>query len=341
VLGALVALGTAAPAVRADVAPTRADALFKEGRDRLRRGEIAKACDAFAESQRLDPAIGTLLNLAACHEKQGKTATAWAEYKDVATQAQRAMQAEREKFARQRVAELAARLSILVVTVERTDTDFRVVLDGRDLTKAMLGAEIPVDPGEHTLEVYEGSAQREVDHVHVDLGPARVERVLLRRATAPLPPMAAPSASSPETTNPAQPLPTSAPPPSIAAPPPVASSAPPLPDAAPPHSRSTTWGYIGVATAVVGVGVGSYFGIRAIDEKNAGDGLCRGTVCTADGLAHHDAARTDAWISTSAFAFAVVGAGIALYSFSSPSTEVHAAPVVSRDFVGFAAAKRW
>ena len=68
--------GAALPVVvRAEGTPEEkavATALFKEARELMDRGEIAAACDKFAESQRLEPAGGTLLNLAVCNEKRGR-----------------------------------------------------------------------------------------------------------------------------------------------------------------------------------------------------------------------------------------------------------------------------
>src|SRR5262249_26050543 len=49
-----------------------ADALFKEGRAAFDKGDYPTACAKFEASLVVDPAIGTLLNLAVCEEKIGK-----------------------------------------------------------------------------------------------------------------------------------------------------------------------------------------------------------------------------------------------------------------------------
>src|SRR5262245_12604205 len=54
-----------------------AEALFEKGRAAMEKGDFNTACAAFAESNRLDPAPGTLFNQADCEEKRGHLATAW------------------------------------------------------------------------------------------------------------------------------------------------------------------------------------------------------------------------------------------------------------------------
>ena len=47
--------------------PAAAEALFLEARDLFVAGKVAAACTKFESSYKLDPAPGTLLNLAACN----------------------------------------------------------------------------------------------------------------------------------------------------------------------------------------------------------------------------------------------------------------------------------
>ena len=71
-------------------ANAEAEALFREGRDLLAAGDTARACDAFERSQRIDPTIGTLLNVGDCREKNGQLATAWAVFLDAERQTRNA-----------------------------------------------------------------------------------------------------------------------------------------------------------------------------------------------------------------------------------------------------------
>jgi tetratricopeptide (TPR) repeat protein len=94
-----------------------AEALFREGRELMDKGDYTAACAKLAQSQRLDASSGTLLNLAMCHEKQGKNATAWAEFLAAARLAASQNKADRADEAKQRAAELEPKLTYLTIVV--------------------------------------------------------------------------------------------------------------------------------------------------------------------------------------------------------------------------------
>ena len=60
-----------------------AETLFRDGRALVQAGKVAEGCTKLADSQQLDPQMGTLLNVALCQEQQGKTASAWAAFVEV------------------------------------------------------------------------------------------------------------------------------------------------------------------------------------------------------------------------------------------------------------------
>jgi hypothetical protein len=131
-----------------------AEALYREGRALMDAKRYDEACAKFGESQRLDPATGTLLNLAACNEARGKTATAWLQYNDALLAARRDQREDRVTFARERIAALEPKLSRLTVVVEAGAEveGLEVRLDGARLGAASRGVPAPVDPGKHRLE---------------------------------------------------------------------------------------------------------------------------------------------------------------------------------------------
>jgi hypothetical protein len=69
VFGGLLLLWGAGPAFAQPSPSDRASALFTEARTLIKTGDYVSACPKLAESMRLDPARGTLMNLADCEAK--------------------------------------------------------------------------------------------------------------------------------------------------------------------------------------------------------------------------------------------------------------------------------
>jgi hypothetical protein len=150
--GLLVLAGVGLFAGSAAASPA-SDKLFREGRELLKAGKIAEACEAFDGSQKLAAKVGTLLNLADCRERQGRTATAWSlflEAKQLAVTQRDPRQAEAER----RAAALQARLSFLTITVavEHQVDGLVIKRNGVAIERAQWNAPIAVDPGDHVIE---------------------------------------------------------------------------------------------------------------------------------------------------------------------------------------------
>src|SRR5438067_1140228 len=94
-----------------------AEALFDQGRSAMQEGDFGKACGLLERSQHIDPGIGTLLYLAECYEKSGRTASAWATFREAADAADRARETGRSKMGRDRAARLEPLRSRLTIQV--------------------------------------------------------------------------------------------------------------------------------------------------------------------------------------------------------------------------------
>src|SRR5438132_1600692 len=111
----------AASPVRADPSASEraaAEALFQQGTSLMQDKQFAKACDKFEGSNQLDPALGTMLRLADCYDRVGKTASAWAVFRESASLARTRNEGEREKIAADRAADLEKRLSKIELKVD-------------------------------------------------------------------------------------------------------------------------------------------------------------------------------------------------------------------------------
>jgi hypothetical protein len=343
VLAILVA-GTFAPAARGQTTPPRqvspedvtaAAALFKEAKDLAQAQKLGPACDKFAESQRLDTHLGTLIYLATCHELQGKTASAWAEFTRAADLASHSNEASREQLARSHAAALEAKLSKIVVQARVRTPDLHVEINGREKDPATLADPLPVDPGEYTVRA---SAPGHLDWVRtitVAAGPTTLvvdvppltELQTSGRAQAPAAPLP-PAKVEPAESERAQEQPAGEPPP------------------------SSPWPTVGIVVGVAGlagIGVGSYFGLTAFALKHRADGgECTGRACSPQGLADHNSENTDATISTVSFGVGLAALAAGTYLVLSapknrPTTTGRAwiAPEVGSRGVGLAGGAVW
>lgn len=147
----LAALVTPAVASAGDKA--LAESLFQEGRKLIERKQYEQACAKFAASEAQDPSPGTLLNLGKCHEALGKTATAWATYKEAEALARNLSRAEQEKVAADRAAGLEPKLSRLRLDPPKTTIkDLVVERSGTALSPDTFGIDAPVDPGTYAIK---------------------------------------------------------------------------------------------------------------------------------------------------------------------------------------------
>jgi tetratricopeptide (TPR) repeat protein len=290
-------------AAKAD-APTSnqsmAEVLFDEARNLLAAGRYAEACQKFAESQRLDPGGGTILNLALCYEKQGRIATAWATFREALGTARRDRRAERERLALEHLGALEPRLPRLTVSVSSAaGARVEVTLDGTAVNSSAWGTPIPVDPGAHAIEATAPEKKKWTSKVSLR------ERELIAVVVPALENdvgRAAPGQAS---------LPTKE-----------------------TNGRPTA-AYVAGGVALAALGVGAYYGMAAIDERRQADPDCGPDFCkTAAAASHNDAAVANAWISDAAFGVGLVAAGLSVYWFLSSRDSAPTAVGSSR--LGFA-----
>lgn len=154
-LAVLVVLGSWSRSAQAQPTPedrAAAEALFEDAVRLLEAGDPQQACPKLESSQRLDPGIGTLLYLADCYQQVGRTASAWATFREAAYAAQKAGDS-REHTAAVSADALKPKLHYVMLEVQGSDTQgLQIRRDGQNVGSAVWSSPVPMDPGEHQLE---------------------------------------------------------------------------------------------------------------------------------------------------------------------------------------------
>lgn len=280
----------------------------------MARRDYAAAISKLEQSQQLDPAVGTLLNLAECYATLGRSASAWSAYRDAASLAATTRQLERERYAARKAQELEPQLSRLVVTVKQSARVPGLVLtrNGVPLPEGLWGAGIPVDPGAQHLEAKAPGYQTLKLDVDVANGAASKSVEISELVAEPV----APSTAS------AAPVAAPPPPPVLAlAPQPAA--APRAREAAPPErSVLPTFGWVGVAAGAVSLGAGVFFfadGRSKISDAHCPDQIC---VRGVGDKSLHDSGRSHEklGVGLGVAGVALAGAGVSLLLLAPPTS---------------------
>ena len=135
-----------------------AEVLFNAAVKNMEGKNFNGACPQLEESERLDPGVGTLLYLADCYENVGRTASAWATFREAAYLARSSGQSERERVANEYADRLRPQLSYLQLVVETPKTDGLEIARKSDRMKSpkairqvMWSTAIPLDAGTHMI----------------------------------------------------------------------------------------------------------------------------------------------------------------------------------------------
>jgi hypothetical protein len=297
-----------------------ADSLLAEGKRLMAARQYAKACPKIQESQRQAPAASTLLELAICHEKQGKTATAWREFNAVIRQGVGTDASS--KTARSHLNAIEPRVSRLTIN-GRPGVDTRAIhltVDGLPIEDTAWGTPMPVDPGNHVIVASVGGEQQWSGRVSIG--------EYADQKTVEIPVGQAASSSAPQAA--AKPEPTVEVTEKLEKPPTDAPKEEDEPDRRPERPHRPATGYVMLGAGLVGIGVGTYFGVKAISLRSKSDEKClRG--CTQEAVDFNNDAKTAAWGANIGSGVGALVFGIGSYLLLKPLSPIRKDTIVPEE----------
>ncbi len=263
--------------------------LFDNARELMNDDRYEEACDKFEESQRLDPAPGTQLNLADCFERIGKTASAWINFLEVAAKAKKEY---RIKVAKERAEALEPELVRLTILVPHKVSGLEIKRDDNLVREPLWETALPIDPGKHTITATAPGKKPWTQKFDIDEDKKQHEITVAKLEDAPIEPKPKPDKPEPVT---------------------------------PPSDGSINriLALVGGGVGVIGIGLGTAFGVIAMGKNDESLEHCLASdsnLCEPEGVTLRDEALTAANVSTAGFVIGGVGlaAGLVLW-FTAPS----------------------
>lgn len=241
-----------------------AEALFQEAVELMAQNRLEDACAKYQASHDLDPAIGTLLRLADCYDRVGRSASAWALFVEAETVAARAQQTERAEIAGTRASELKERLSTVRLQIEEPGAveGLTIAINKADIPEPSWGTALPFDPGIVRIQVSAPGYEPWTTEVEVPVGPAETTVRIPVLERTPEERKATPVALT-ETSDPV-----------------------PAREASAPSSSQATWGYVAGGVGLAGLAAAGVLGYRAYALNQDSLNLCAAddpNACTSEG----------------------------------------------------------
>jgi hypothetical protein len=142
---------------QSDTERAAARQLFAEGMELQQGGKYADALDKFQHVQRILNAPTTQLHIGQCQAALGKLLEAAEAYRAatrIPVPAGNALFAQAEEDAKRELAKVEPRIPKVTVTVTPASAPgLAMQIDGQPINSALIGEQIPLDPGAHTITV--------------------------------------------------------------------------------------------------------------------------------------------------------------------------------------------
>jgi hypothetical protein len=259
----------------------------------MEAGRYPEACAKLGESYRLDAAAGTLLNLAVCHESEGRVASAWGEFRQALSDARKANRADREELAKEHIAKLEPDLPFLTIVVPDfvRVKELEILRNGVALGSGGWGTELPIDPGKVEIVTRAPGYLPKTKTITI----AKRQHLSTTVEKLELAPVVETVAAG---------------------------------DQGWTAKRKT--GAVLFVSGLVGVGVGTYFGLTALNQMDKADANCTSLDgerrCTQAGADYSEKANLNAWGANIAFGLGAVALISGTYLFVTGKNDRESSP---------------